>query len=165
MASAATPAMEMHASGSMVSSLMAMRPYTLRSSFASKKSVCAVPRPKDHPRDGRPKHVPDEEVRGFVLRDARAVLGVDAREPVDGHRSPGAVEPTASTASELPPMRYEPKAPQSPGSVAPTINASREVESVTATMKLKSLASEGRPIELASLMPICAISPGNTLRR
>ena len=106
-------------------------------------------------------------MRGFVLRDARARYSglTRANLSMATFRSPGAVEPTASTASELPPIRYEPKAPQSPGSVAPTINASREVESVTATMKLKSLASEGRPIEPASLMPICAISPGNTLRR
>ena len=46
-ASAATPAMDTHASGSIVFSLMAILPYTLRSSFASRKSVCAAPRPKE----------------------------------------------------------------------------------------------------------------------
>ena len=145
--------------------MMAMRPYTLRSSFASRKSVCAVPSPREYPATGVPSMYPTRKCAAscFAMRWRYSGL-TRAKRSMATFNKPGAVEPTASVASEMPPIRYEPKAPQSPGSVAPTTSARNDVDRVTATMKLKSLVSEGRPMVVASLMPICENSPGNTLR-
>ena len=105
-ASAATPAMLMHASGSIVLSFIAIRPYTLRSSFASRKSVCAVPNPREYPATGVPSMYPTRKCAASCrAMRSRYEGSIRANRSIATARRPGAVDPTARTAREMPPMR------------------------------------------------------------